>query len=53
MSGQVQESIGAIATVQSFVREDFEARRYRGGVERAFDKMLVLVRCGRGSSRPR
>jgi ABC transporter fused permease/ATP-binding protein len=44
VSGQVQESIGAIATVQSFVREDFEARRYRSGVERAFHKTLELVR---------
>jgi ABC-type multidrug transport system fused ATPase/permease subunit len=44
VSGQVQESIGAIATVQSFVREDYEARRYRRGVEGAFDKMLALVR---------
>jgi ABC-type multidrug transport system fused ATPase/permease subunit len=44
VSGQVQESIGAIATVQSFVREDHEAKRYRSGVERAFDKTLELVR---------
>jgi ABC transporter fused permease/ATP-binding protein len=44
VSGQVQESIGAIATVQSFVREAHEARRYRGGVEAAFAKMLELVR---------
>jgi ABC transporter fused permease/ATP-binding protein len=44
VSGQVQESIGAIATVQSFVREGFEAARYRGGVERAFAKTLELVR---------
>jgi ABC transporter fused permease/ATP-binding protein len=44
VSGQVQESIGAIATVQSFVREDYEAKRYRSGVERAFDKTLELVR---------
>ncbi len=44
VSGQVQESIGAIATVQSFVREKFEARRYRTGVERAFQKTLDLVR---------
>ena len=44
VSGQVQESIGAIATVQSFVREKHEARRYRTGVERAFDKTLALVR---------
>jgi len=44
VSGQVQESIGAIATVQSFVREAHEAARYRGGVERAFDRTLTLVR---------
>ena len=40
VSGQVQESIGAIATVQSFVRESYEATRYRAGVERAFHKTL-------------
>ncbi|HSR95977.1 MAG TPA: ABC transporter transmembrane domain-containing protein, partial [Kofleriaceae bacterium] len=44
VSGQVQESIGAIATVQSFVRESYEAGRYRGGVERAFQRTLALVR---------
>jgi ABC transporter fused permease/ATP-binding protein len=44
VSGQVQESIGAISTVQSFVRESYEARRYRGGVEGAFAKTLALVR---------
>ncbi|HEU0035674.1 MAG TPA: ABC transporter transmembrane domain-containing protein [Kofleriaceae bacterium] len=44
VSGQVQESIGAIATVQSFVREGYEAGRYRGGVETAFRKTLALVR---------
>jgi ABC transporter fused permease/ATP-binding protein len=44
VSGQVQESIGAIATVQSFVRESYEARRYRGGVEAAFRKTLDMVR---------
>jgi ABC transporter fused permease/ATP-binding protein len=44
VSGQVQESIGAIATVQSFVREAYEAGRYRRGVERAFDQTLALVR---------
>ena len=44
VSGQVQESIGAIATVQSFVRERYEARRYRDGVERAFGKMRDLIR---------
>lgn len=44
VSGQVQESIGAIATVQAFVREEHEARRYRSGIERAFDKTLTMVR---------
>ncbi|MGE3543179.1 MAG: ABC transporter ATP-binding protein [Kofleriaceae bacterium] len=44
VSGQVQESIGAIATVQAFVREEYEARRYGDGVETAFGKMLHLVR---------
>jgi ABC transporter fused permease/ATP-binding protein len=44
VSGQVQESIGAIATVQAFVREAYEARRYRGGIEHAFLKTLDLVR---------
>jgi ABC transporter fused permease/ATP-binding protein len=44
VSGQVQESIGAIATVQSFVREGHEAKRYRAGVERSFTKTLELVR---------
>ncbi|HEY6039222.1 MAG TPA: ABC transporter transmembrane domain-containing protein [Kofleriaceae bacterium] len=44
VSGQVQESIGAIATVQAFVREADEATRYRNGVESAFRKTLDLVR---------
>ena len=44
VSGQVQESIGAIATVQAFVREAEEAKRYRNGVEGAFRKTLDLVR---------
>lgn len=44
VSGQVQESIGAIATVQSFARERYEAQRYRTGVEGAFQKMLAMVR---------
>jgi ABC transporter fused permease/ATP-binding protein len=43
-SAQVQESIGAIQTVQSFVREAAEARRYRSGVERAFDRAAQLFR---------
>ena len=44
VSGQVQESVGAIATVQSFVREGFEAKRYKQGVEGAFQKTLDMVR---------
>jgi len=44
VSGEVQESIGAIATVQAFAREDHEAKRYRSGVEAAFAKTLELVR---------
>jgi ABC transporter fused permease/ATP-binding protein len=44
VSGQVQEAIGAIGTVQSFVREAYEARRYRRGIEHAFAKTLALVR---------
>jgi ABC transporter fused permease/ATP-binding protein len=44
VSGEVQESIGAIATVQAFAREDFEAKKYRSGVERAFEKTLEMVR---------
>ncbi len=44
VSGHVQESIGAIQTVQSFVRERHEASRYRTGVEGAFQKMLRMVR---------
>jgi ABC-type multidrug transport system fused ATPase/permease subunit len=44
VSGQVQESVGAIQTVQAFVRERHEAGRYRAGVERAFAETLRLVR---------
>lgn len=44
VSGQVQESMGAIATVQSFVRERYEAQRYRAGVEHAFGMTLRLIR---------
>jgi len=44
VSGHAQESIGAIATVQAFVRERHEANRYRGGVEGAFRKTLELLR---------
>ncbi|MDQ3336828.1 MAG: ABC transporter transmembrane domain-containing protein [Myxococcota bacterium] len=44
VSGQVQESMGAISTVQSFVREGYEAQRYRDGVEHAFGMTLKLIR---------
>jgi ABC transporter fused permease/ATP-binding protein len=44
VSGQVQESVGAISTVQSFVREGYEASRYKRGVEGAFQKMMRMVR---------
>jgi ABC-type multidrug transport system fused ATPase/permease subunit len=40
----VQESVGAIATVQAFVREGYEAKRYRAGVEGAFRETLHMVR---------
>ncbi len=44
VSGQVQEALGAIQTVQAFVREDREAVRYRAGVEAAFQQSLRLAR---------
>ena len=44
VSGQVQESMGAIGTVQSFVREGYEAKRYRAGVEHAFGMTLKMIR---------
>lgn len=44
VSGQVQESVGAIATVQAFVRETYEAKKYRAGVDRAFHKTIELVK---------
>jgi ABC transporter fused permease/ATP-binding protein len=43
-SGQVQESIGAIQTVQAFVRERREGEVYRQGVEDAFEQSLSLAR---------
>jgi ABC transporter fused permease/ATP-binding protein len=43
-SGQVQESIGAIQTVQAFVREQREVSIYREAVEAAFQQALALVR---------
>lgn len=44
ISGRVQESLGAITTVQSFVREDWESERYADGVESAFQQALRLSR---------
>ncbi|MCA9673612.1 MAG: ATP-binding cassette domain-containing protein [Myxococcales bacterium] len=44
VSGHIQESIGAIQTVQAFVREPREGRRYRDGVERIFQETLRMVR---------
>jgi ABC transporter fused permease/ATP-binding protein len=44
VSGHVQESLGAIQTVQAFVREEREAKRYRVGVENAFEESLRLAR---------
>ncbi|HTR49468.1 MAG TPA: ABC transporter transmembrane domain-containing protein [Kofleriaceae bacterium] len=44
VSGQIQEAIGGISTVQALVRERHEAARYRAGVEGAFAKTLELVR---------
>jgi ABC transporter fused permease/ATP-binding protein len=43
-SAQVDESIGAIETVQAFTREALEVERYRGGVEAAFEQSLSLAR---------
>lgn len=44
VSGQAQESLGAIQTVQAFVRERQEAARYQRGVERSFEQALSLAR---------
>ena len=44
VSGQAQESLGAIQTVQAFVRERHEAARYRAGVETSFQQALSLAR---------
>ncbi|HEV8322845.1 MAG TPA: ABC transporter transmembrane domain-containing protein [Myxococcota bacterium] len=43
-SAQVQESIGAIQTVQAFVREEREAATYRRGVDSVFGEALHLAR---------
>jgi ABC transporter fused permease/ATP-binding protein len=44
VSAQVTESLGAIQTVQAFVRERREAERYRDGVERTFAMSMRMVR---------
>jgi len=44
VSGQVQEAIGAISTVQGFVREPHEVKRYKSGIEGAFQKTMHMVR---------
>ncbi|HEY4242041.1 MAG TPA: ABC transporter transmembrane domain-containing protein [Kofleriaceae bacterium] len=44
VSGHVQETIGAISTVQGFVREPHERRRYRFGIEGAFARTVELIR---------
>jgi ABC transporter fused permease/ATP-binding protein len=43
-SAQVDETVAAIETVQSFTREDTEAERYGGDVEAAFQQALSLTR---------
>jgi len=42
-SGQLQEGLGAIDTVQSFTREDFEGQRYGGQIERAFGLLVKQI----------
>ncbi|HEY4221961.1 MAG TPA: ABC transporter transmembrane domain-containing protein, partial [Myxococcota bacterium] len=42
-SAHVQESVAAISTVQSFVREAKEGDRYADGVERYFDESVHLA----------
>jgi ABC transporter fused permease/ATP-binding protein len=44
VAGHIQEAVGAIQTVQSFVRERHEAKRYRDGVEGAFQRTMTMVR---------
>ncbi|HLT40674.1 MAG TPA: ABC transporter transmembrane domain-containing protein, partial [Enhygromyxa sp.] len=43
-SGQLQESLAAVDTVQSFTREQHEAERYGGAIERAFDLFVKQIR---------
>jgi len=44
VSGHITERLGAIQTVQAFVRERDEAKRYRKGVEGTFASALQMVR---------
>lgn len=43
-SAHVQEVVGAIQTVQAFVREDHESKQYTSRIEAAFDRHLILAR---------
>ncbi len=39
-TGQLQEGLAAIETVQAFTREDFEVARYGSGIERTFSLFI-------------
>ncbi len=43
-SGQLSESLAAVDTVQSFTREQHEASRYGGAIERAFALFVKQIR---------
>lgn len=43
-NARLQETLGAIVTVQAFSQENEEARRYHEGVEEAFDAAMHLAR---------
>ncbi|MFO7567488.1 MAG: ABC transporter transmembrane domain-containing protein [Enhygromyxa sp.] len=43
-SGQLQEGLAAVDTVQSFTRERHEAERYGAAIERAFDLFVKQIR---------
>ena len=43
-SGQLQEGLSAVDTVQSFTREDHEAERYGEGIENAFKLFVKQIR---------
>ncbi|WP_181197684.1 ABC transporter ATP-binding protein [Enhygromyxa salina] len=43
-SGQLQEGLSAVDTVQSFTREDHEAGNYGQGIERAFKLFVKQIR---------